>query len=136
MLGIDPIHRARVGVDCSWASNPPPRPGLLLLLKPPGEVAPELVTVVPLAGATGALSAFPKPMRTVCPFGMPIFPPRRLSTSSLARIASAWSTKLTKPHSCHQKMNNQHRLRRSIKASRTFSGKSLKLSIAPYGANT
>src|SRR5712671_2478213 len=54
----------------------------------------------PLPGAAGALSAFPKPMRTVCPLGIPMLPPRRLSTSSLARTASDFSTKLTKPHSC------------------------------------
>jgi hypothetical protein len=69
-----------------------------LLAAPFGEVGLEL-TGLPFAGAIGALSAFPNPIRTVCPFGIPILPPRRLSTSSLALIASACSTKLTNPHS-------------------------------------
>jgi hypothetical protein len=64
--GIEPIHKALVGVDCSCASIPPEVvegfgdfPGTA-----PGEVGPGL-TGVPLAGATGALSALPKPIRTV-----------------------------------------------------------------------
>jgi len=65
--GIDPIHKALVGVDCTCDSIPP-RPALLdelLLVTPPGcgEMGPFMLA--PLAGATGALSAFPKPIRTV-----------------------------------------------------------------------
>ena len=89
--GIEPIHRALVGVDCSCASIPA-RPALLpvpLMTEPPGDVATGLLMFVPFAGATGALSALPNPMRTVCPLGIPMSPPRRLSTSSFARMASA-----------------------------------------------
>ena len=89
--GMDPIQSALVGVDCNWASIPA-NPALLpapLFAEPPGEVATGLFMFVPFAGATGALSALPNPMRTVCPFGMPMSPPRRLRTSSFARIASA-----------------------------------------------
>ncbi len=65
--GIDPIQSARVGVDWSWASKPE-RPALLLpdlLNAPPGDVAIGLFRLAPFAGATGALSALPNPMRTV-----------------------------------------------------------------------
>jgi hypothetical protein len=65
--GIEPIHKALVGVDCTWDSMPP-NPALLeriLPMTPPGDVAIGLFMLAPFAGATGALSAFPKPMRTV-----------------------------------------------------------------------
>ena len=65
--GIDPIHNALVGVDCTCDSIPP-RPALLfelLLVTPPGCGEIGLFMLAPLAGAIGALSAFPKPMRTV-----------------------------------------------------------------------
>lgn len=88
--GIDPIQRARVGEDCNCASSPDKPPLLLVDLAEgiAGEEGPGLVGP-PLAGATGALSALPKPIRTACPFAMPMLPPKRLRTSSLARIASA-----------------------------------------------
>ncbi len=54
----------------------------------PGEVGPGL-TGVPFAGATGALSALPNPMRTSWPFGILILPPNLFKTSSFALIASA-----------------------------------------------
>ena len=53
-----------------------------------GDVGPGL-TGLPLAGATGALSALPNPILTVCPLGIPMLPPKWFKTSSLARIASA-----------------------------------------------
>lgn len=134
--GMDPIHNALVGVDCTWDSIPP-RPALLaelLLVIPPGCGDMGLFILAPLAGAIGALSAFPKPIRTVWPLGIPILPPRRLRTSSLARMASAWSTKFTKPHSWNE---DQQSDRKAVTCqSQTFSGRSLKLSIAPYGAKT
>ena len=134
--GIDPIHNALVGVDCTCDSIPP-RPALLvelLLVTPPGCGEMGLFMLAPLAGAIGALSAFPKPIRTVWPLGIPMFPPRRLRTSSLARIASAWSTKFTKPHSWNGDQKSDQKTMTC--ESQTFSGRSLKLSMAPYGAKT
>jgi hypothetical protein len=60
--GMEPIQRARVGEDCN--SIPPILALFAAALGAPGEVGTGL-TGVPLAGATGALSALPNPMRTV-----------------------------------------------------------------------
>lgn len=64
--GMEPIQSALVGVDWSWASRLPSAVVVLgdFPVAPPGEVGPGL-TGLPLAGATGALSALPKPIRTV-----------------------------------------------------------------------